>query len=1311
MGQRPRNQLQSDGSPSLHLLTPPHSVSSAEKRRSLLRKTLSGVFATLICLLGDISYSQQRCTESNASEPNTMNVVRWTSSLPALAGRKIEVRLALYENPTGGLPLWSEVQSLSIGSDGCFSALLGMSSPDGLPEFLFSTQQARWVEAQPLSNPGEQATPSEVSEDKANRLPRALLAPTAYALKASDTDRLGGRASGDYVTTEELKAAVRDEIAKGVPPIGSIPITLPTAQGNPGSIPVWTSPAIQGNSLIYQSGQNVGIGTIAPSSALDVAGVITGRTAIDLASVEGDTGADGRSAPLRLTANIHSNSGGASVPQNFLLQAEPRGNHSGSPSAQLSLLFGSGSNSPIDTGLSILPNGVINFVPEQTFPGVYGAQGPQGPPGNATISSGDAGQFAQLVSRTTIQGISPAQALDALIPGATISGSGSSEVINLPGKINAGSVNASSNSALLITALPYNAKCDGKTIDTSAIQAAFDDAAVRGLSVEFPSGICLTGTIHWSGQSFFGHGMTVTKIVGLPGQDVFATPDGKWFANQNVQVHDLTVNVDNTVDASASVAGGNNTFPNRVFGTAGDMRPISPPISPGPVEFGSAFGLGGCSGSISQGSTLFTLPCGHFSTIQPVVLIGSPLTVKGAGPSGSDLETKIAAYVSDTQVNLAAPASTSVTKASGSYLKPLTPPWYCGNAAFAIPDSDGKTAMHAPNGWSFDNIYIEAKGGYFGWNHACGMFLQAPIYGINLGVVTIRGFFGGYIEALPVMNVDYVTWTPDQSNYENYTSSFNLLPWVSYNGSHRVIRDMNIYGGSGGAIPTFGPFFLTASTGSAVGLQAYDGSSSISHIYDECYSYMSGEQQRYMGYFDIGGGSMAQCNPPSYVQWLASNSYVGAAIGINLKIAGSHNQFPNYIQLPSTITDSGLENKVITNSYGGDPYTKRSYFSDPIPLQDPVGRVDGSFLLGGNGGTPFLNGSDLLTTCVDYRMANAPETGASCIADSNGTELTKRYLSLTGNREWNTGVAVYTDSFKFGRRLPQSKMNVITQGECVGSSACTLVIQFGDSAGPANAHGSCTLSYGENWTMNGMLGSPTTCIADFSSAVSGNNLQMTIKPGSGSPSEVRIAFIAFQPQVIATQINGAQIPNNAALIGTNSAGQLVDVTAASLNINIAGSAANLSGTPALPNGTVAATQAAGDDSEKLATDRFVGSALSSLSKSLPAMIYKSGDLMASASISAASSWTAIAAGTYRITLMASVAIAANDGTLQANLACNSGESWTGGSVQSLNQAFQTSSTSVLCGLLPGEPFRYSVALTSTSGFPQVRYRLYVESLP
>jgi hypothetical protein len=45
------------------------------------------------------------------------------------------------------------------------------------------------------------------------------------------------------------------------------------------------------------------------------------------------------------------------------------------------------------------------------------------------------------------------------------------------------------------------------------------------------------------------------------------------------------------------------------------------------------------------------------------------------------------------------------------------------------------------------------------------------------------------------------------------------------------------------------------------------------------------------------------------------------------------------------------------------------------------------------------------------------------------------------------------------------------------------------------------------------------------------------------------------------------------------------------NQNTTGTAANLSGTPALPNGTSATTQAAGDASTKLATDAFVATSV------------------------------------------------------------------------------------------------------------------------
>lgn len=53
------------------------------------------------------------------------------------------------------------------------------------------------------------------------------------------------------------------------------------------------------------------------------------------------------------------------------------------------------------------------------------------------------------------------------------------------------------------------------------------------------------------------------------------------------------------------------------------------------------------------------------------------------------------------------------------------------------------------------------------------------------------------------------------------------------------------------------------------------------------------------------------------------------------------------------------------------------------------------------------------------------------------------------------------------------------------------------------------------------------------------------------------------------------------------------VQVAKVNSNITGTAANLSGTPVLPNGTTATTQALGDSSTKLATTAFVQSAMTS----------------------------------------------------------------------------------------------------------------------
>ncbi len=62
-------------------------------------------------------------------------------------------------------------------------------------------------------------------------------------------------------------------------------------------------------------------------------------------------------------------------------------------------------------------------------------------------------------------------------------------------------------------------------------------------------------------------------------------------------------------------------------------------------------------------------------------------------------------------------------------------------------------------------------------------------------------------------------------------------------------------------------------------------------------------------------------------------------------------------------------------------------------------------------------------------------------------------------------------------------------------------------------------------------------------------------------------------------------------LGTPSSGNLANCTFPTLNQNTTGTAANLSGTPALPNGTTATTQAPGDATTKIATDAFVAAAI------------------------------------------------------------------------------------------------------------------------
>ena len=89
----------------------------------------------------------------------------------------VSLTFVFYEQQTGGVPLWVEIQAVALGAEGGYTVLLGAMTPDGLPLELFATGAARWLGVQ--------------AEGQAEG-PRVLLASAPYALKAADAETLGG---------------------------------------------------------------------------------------------------------------------------------------------------------------------------------------------------------------------------------------------------------------------------------------------------------------------------------------------------------------------------------------------------------------------------------------------------------------------------------------------------------------------------------------------------------------------------------------------------------------------------------------------------------------------------------------------------------------------------------------------------------------------------------------------------------------------------------------------------------------------------------------------------------------------------------------------------------------------------------------------------------------------------------------------------------------------------------------------------------------------------------------------------------------
>ncbi len=651
--------------------------------------------------------------------------------------------------------------------------------------------------------------------------------------------------------------------------------------------------------------------------------------------------------------------------------------------------------------------------------------------------------------------------------------------------------------------------------DQPGIQAAFNDALANTESVQFPAGTCMTSAITYKGQSFFGAGMALTTVMGMPGQDVFASPDSA-ITMSNASIHDLTIGVDTSLNKASAAVGGDNTFPNRISGTAGGTTPLSNPIQTDGFIFGAGTPTN-CYGSMTSGSATLSL-CGtaYLTSVPPSFVIGQPVSVSNAGPSGGGLTSTVVSITNASTVVLADPASSTTTTGTGYIGTPSTvaskTPWYFGNCAIALPSSNGAALATFSNA-TIRNVQFGAiHRAYPNENFTCAMFMQANEYDNLFDNVTVFYQWGGLIEAPPASNnTSYFAWTPDTNVYNNVNFYQNSIPMVWYNGAHRTATGINIY--SLGI--DFGVGLFQIGTGLGSSATNYP-SASISRYYNECNTWNGGEIARFSGQDTIGGGSLGQCASKGYVNWLANTSTVGAALGPSLRIGGFNNTFTNSGLQKGQVTDTGWNNRVIGGPNTASPGRSREQHLGTIPVPPPVGSLDGSFLAGGLSSTPILNMSDLLTGCNDYYVVTSGAFGVSCVNDPSGTELTKNYMHASGSGGFFTQGSVNNYALlTVGSRFPQTQVYAVTQGMCEGTASCTGTLTIQDITTGSTTIKSCLVTYSSTWIIDGGPNSAHPCLVNLASTsplVSyGDEIGFSWSGFSGSPAAMDLAYLAYMP--------------------------------------------------------------------------------------------------------------------------------------------------------------------------------------------------------
>jgi len=318
------------------------------------------IMTMAICLIAAFAAQQAaaQTTPLAASAPTVVptlipysSTALGTDDMP-LSGEKT-ITFQLFKDEQGGESIWAESQLIAIGSNGRYRVQLGASLPSGLPPSTFASGEGRWLEVQIA---GQQPQP------------RVLLMSVPYAMKAADAATLGGLPASAFALAGSSNASAQNSASPEIVPSSTVTATGGTA----GYLPVFSAASTIDDSLVFESGKNIGIGTKTPATTLDVAGATTlsGPVSVPTAAI-GTSLSGAFSYPFSLTGSVFNPLTKTASNQTFEWQVIPILNDTSAARGLLSLNYQAGSGTPKNI-LGIDANGEITFSPSQVFPGLAG---------------------------------------------------------------------------------------------------------------------------------------------------------------------------------------------------------------------------------------------------------------------------------------------------------------------------------------------------------------------------------------------------------------------------------------------------------------------------------------------------------------------------------------------------------------------------------------------------------------------------------------------------------------------------------------------------------------------------------------------------------------------------------------------------------------------------------------------------------------------------------------------------------------------------------------------------------------------------